>query len=41
MMLIPNENFLKYFGDIELVEYGHPKDDKGLPVFNYSIAYEK
>ena len=25
-------------GDIELVEYGHPKDDKGLPVFNYSIA---
>lgn len=27
-------------GDIELVEYGHPKDDKGLPVFNYSIAYD-
>lgn len=26
-------------GDIEFVEYGHPKDDKGLPVFNYSIAY--
>lgn len=26
-------------GDIELVEFGHPKDDKGLPVFNYSIAY--
>ena len=21
------------------MEYGHPKDDKGLPVFNYSIAY--
>lgn len=27
-------------GDIELVEYGHPKDDKGIPVFNYSIAYD-
>ena len=27
-------------GDIEFVEYGHPKDDKGLPVFNYFIAYD-
>jgi len=27
-------------GDIHLVEFGHPKDDKGLPVFNYSIAYD-
>lgn len=27
-------------GDIEFVEFGHPKDDKGLPVFNYSIAYD-
>ncbi len=27
-------------GDIEFVEYGHSKDDKGLPVFNYSIAYD-
>ena len=27
-------------GDIEFVEHGHPKDDKGLPVFNYSIAYD-
>ena len=27
-------------GDIELLEYGHPKDDKGLPIFNYSIAYD-
>ena len=27
-------------GDIQMVEYGHPKDDKGLPVFNYSIAYD-
>ena len=22
------------------MEYGHPKDAKGLPVFNYSIAYD-
>jgi len=28
-------------GDIAIVEYGHPKDDKGLPVFNYAIAYDK
>lgn len=27
-------------GDIELVEYGRAKEDKGLPVFNYSIAYD-
>lgn len=27
-------------GDIELVEFGHAKEDKGLPVFNYSIAYD-
>lgn len=27
-------------GDIEMVEYGHAKDQKGLPVFNYSIAYD-
>ena len=27
-------------GDIDLVEYGHPKDDDGKPVFNYSIAYD-
>ena len=27
-------------GDIELVEYGHPKTDCGLPVFNYAIAYD-
>lgn len=27
-------------GDIDLVEFGHPKDDKGLPIFNYSIAYD-
>ena len=27
-------------GDLEMVEFGHPKEDKGLPVFNYSIAYD-
>lgn len=27
-------------GDIELAEFGHAKDDKGLPIFNYSIAYD-
>ena len=27
-------------GDIEIVEFGHAKEDRGLPVFNYSIAYD-
>ncbi|GAU76735.1 transposase [Fusibacter sp. 3D3] len=27
-------------GDIEKAEYGHPKNDVGAPVFNYSIAYD-
>lgn len=27
-------------GDIDLVEFGHAKEDKGLPIFNYSIAYD-
>lgn len=27
-------------GDIRLVEFGHAKEDKGLPVLNYSIAYD-
>ena len=27
-------------GDIEMVEFGHAKDNKDLPVFNYSIAYD-
>lgn len=27
-------------GDIRMVEYGHPKEDKGLPILNYSIAYD-
>lgn len=28
-------------GDIDLVEYGMPKDDKGIPIFNLSIAMDK
>ena len=28
-------------GDIEMVEYGRAKDNEGLPVFNYSIAYDR
>lgn len=27
-------------GELRMVEFGHPKEDKGLPVFNYSIAYD-
>lgn len=27
-------------GDIEIVEFGHPKTDVGLPVFNYAVAYD-
>ena len=27
-------------GDIRLVEYGHAKEEKGLPVINYSLAYD-
>lgn len=27
-------------GDIEIVEFGHPKADMGLPVFNYAIAFD-
>lgn len=27
-------------GDIEMVEFGHPKEDKGLSIFNYSIGYD-
>lgn len=27
-------------GDIRMVEYGHAKEDKSLPIFNYSIAYD-
>ena len=28
-------------GDIEVAEFGHPKDDQGKPVFNYSVAYDR
>ena len=28
-------------GDIEIAEYGHPKDGKDYPIFNYSIAYDR
>jgi len=28
-------------GDIELVEFGHAKDNKGLPIINIAIAYDK
>ncbi|MBT8827524.1 IS1634 family transposase, partial [Lactobacillus delbrueckii subsp. bulgaricus] len=27
-------------GDIEMAEYGHPKNDVGAPIINYSIAYD-
>ena len=27
-------------GDIDIVEFGHAKEDKGLPIFNYSVAYD-
>ena len=28
-------------GDLDFVEYGHPKNDEGLPILNYSIAYDR
>lgn len=28
-------------GDIDLIEYGKPKNDQGLPIFNLAIAYDK
>lgn len=28
-------------GDIDLVEFGKAKDDKGVPVFNVSVAFDK
>ena len=28
-------------GELELVEFGHPEDDRGLPVFGYAIAYDR
>jgi len=28
-------------GDIGIIEYGKPKDDRGVPIFNLAIAYDK
>jgi hypothetical protein len=28
-------------GDVDIVEFGKPKDDKGLPIFNLSLAFDK
>ena len=28
-------------GDIDLVEFGKPKDDKGKPIFNVSVVFDK
>ena len=28
-------------GDLNIVEYGKPKDDKGLPVFNLSLVFDQ
>lgn len=28
-------------GDIDMVEFGYPKDDQGKEIFNYSIAYDR
>jgi len=28
-------------GDLDLVEIGHPKDDQGKPILNFSIAYDR
>ncbi len=28
-------------GDVDIVEYGKAKDDKGLPVFNVALAFDK
>lgn len=27
-------------GDIEIAEFGHPKDEKDYPIFNYAIGYD-
>jgi hypothetical protein len=27
-------------GNVSLMEYGHPKVDVGLPIFNYAVAYD-
>lgn len=28
-------------GDIDIVEFGHAKDDKNLPIFNFALAYDR
>ena len=28
-------------GEIDMFEFGHPKDDQGKGIFNYSIAYDR
>lgn len=28
-------------GDLDLVEFGHAKEDKGLPILNVAVAYDK
>lgn len=28
-------------GDIDMVEFGHAKTDMGVPIFNYTIAYDR
>jgi len=28
-------------GDLDFIEFGHPKDDVGAPILNYSIAYDR
>ena len=28
-------------GDISIVEFGHAKEEKGFPIFNYAIAYDQ
>jgi transposase len=28
-------------GDIEIAEFGRPKDGQGKPIFNYSVAYDR
>ena len=28
-------------GEIDMVEFGHPKDDQGKAIFNYAVAYDR
>ena len=38
--MILKHSSLSQAGNIEMVEFGHAKDDKNLPVFNYLIVYD-